>query len=111
MIAISMSLTPQSWPALLVGLIMLTYWARVMQMVARTKRDAGRAANFIPPEPIGRLIRIVWFPVVVLWIFVPLFTAFVVDPPAMLRPLAAVSGNAAMNWSAVIIAIAAFAAS
>ncbi len=109
MIATWMSSVPQSWPALIVGLIVLTYWVRVMQMVARTKRDVGRAANFIPPEPIGRIIRVIWMPVVVLWIFVPLISAFLVDPPAFLRPLPAISGNAVISWIAVTIAILAFA--
>jgi len=110
MIAMTMSLTPMSWPALIIGLIMLTYWVRVMMMVRRTKREVGRAANLVPPEPIGRIIRVVWMPVVVLWIFVPICTGFMVDPPAILRPLSAISGNAALSWGAVFIAILAFAA-
>jgi protein-S-isoprenylcysteine O-methyltransferase Ste14 len=109
MIAMSLSLTPTSWPAFLVGLILLTYWLRVLQMVARTRREIGRAANFIPPERLGRVIRIIWSPVVVLWVLVPLVTAFLVDPPAFLRPARAVSGNAEVSWAAVGVAALAFA--
>lgn len=110
MIAMVISKTPQSWPAFLVGLIILTYWVRVLQMVARTKREVGRAANFIPPEPLGRLIRVVWIPVVALWVIVPLVTSFLISPPAFLRPVAAISGNAVISWSAFGVAVLAFAA-
>jgi hypothetical protein len=33
MIAMMLTKVPQSWPALLIGLIMLTYWVRVLQLV------------------------------------------------------------------------------
>lgn len=110
MIAMMLTKLPQSWPAFLVGLIMLTYWVRVLQMVRRTKRDVGRAANFIPPEPLGRLIRVIWMPVVGLWVIVPLITTFLKDPPAFMRPIAAVSDNEALSWTAFAIAAMAFAA-
>src|SRR6185295_17136157 len=110
MIALFMTNPPYSWPAFIVGLILLTYWVRVLQMVRRTKRDVGRAANFIPPERIGRIIRVVWIPVVGLWVLVPLFTSFAVDLPWILRPMAAVSGNEILCWIATAIAILAFAA-
>jgi protein-S-isoprenylcysteine O-methyltransferase Ste14 len=110
MIAMSFSRTPSSWPALLIGLIILTYWLRVLQMVARTRRDIGRAANFVPPEHLGRLVRIVWVPVVVLWVLLPLATAFLADAPAVLRPIPAISANAILGWAAVAVAVAAFAA-
>ena len=110
MIALILTRSPQSWPALVVGLILLTYWVRVLQMVRRTKKNVGRAANFIPPELLGRAIRLIWMPAVALWVLVPLFTAFAANLPAFLRPLPAVSGNAVLSWTAVAIAVAAFAA-
>ncbi|HEY7115823.1 MAG TPA: isoprenylcysteine carboxylmethyltransferase family protein [Tepidisphaeraceae bacterium] len=101
--------SPNSWPSLLIGLIMLAYWLRVLQMVARTRRTVGRAANLVPPEGLGRLLRVVWGPVVVLWVFVPLLTPFIENPPPLLRPLGAVSGNVYLAWLAVAVAMAAFA--
>jgi protein-S-isoprenylcysteine O-methyltransferase Ste14 len=109
MIAMSVSRVPQSWPAFLVGLIVLTYWIRVLQLVRKTKRDVGRAANFIPPERLGRMIRVVWIPVVALWVIVPLVTVFLSDPPAFLLPIPAVSNNPLLTWPAFAIATAAYA--
>jgi len=109
MIAMSMSRVPQSWPAFLVGLIILTYWIKVLQLVRKTKRDVGRAANFIPPERLGRMIRVIWIPVVALWVIVPLVTVFLSDPPAFLRPIAAVSNNPLLTWTAFAIAVVAYA--
>jgi protein-S-isoprenylcysteine O-methyltransferase Ste14 len=109
MIAMAFSSVPHSLPAFLVGVILLTYWLRVLQMVAKTKKDVGRAANFIPPERLGRLIRIIWIPVVTLWVLLPLVTSFWMDPPAVLRPIAAISSNPFLIWPALAVAIAAFA--
>lgn len=99
--------SPDSWPAFLIGLIMLFYWLRVMQMVARTRQTVGRAANFIPPEPLGRLLRIVWVPVVLLWVFLPLLTPFLANRPWILAPLAAVYAHPLIAWPAFTVALAA----
>ena len=102
--------SPNSWPAVLVGLMLLAYWLRVLQLVARTRAATGRAANIVPPEPLGRIVRLVWAPVVVLWILVPLMTPFLINAPAFLRPIPAWYTNRIIGWSAVVIAAAAFAA-
>lgn len=67
---------PKDWPALVIGLIVAFYWARVIKLVFKTKRLTGRAANFFPPETLGRILRIIWYPNVAAWILVPLATAF-----------------------------------
>ena len=72
----SILIPPSSWPAVIVGLIIGIYWLCVLGLVAKTKREVGRAANFVPPERLGRFIRFVWIPLVVAWIFLPLLTPF-----------------------------------
>jgi protein-S-isoprenylcysteine O-methyltransferase Ste14 len=62
---------PYSIPALLLGLIVVIYWARVLKMVLKQRRKTGRDANFVPRETLGKLLRIFWYPAVVLWIVVP----------------------------------------
>src|SRR4051794_19071883 len=101
------STLPSSWPAVIIGLILGIYWLRVLQLVARTKRDVGRAANFVPPEPLGRLIRILWIPVVLLWIFVPLVTPFIRGLPRFMEP-ATFPGDMVVAWIAVVVALVAF---
>jgi protein-S-isoprenylcysteine O-methyltransferase Ste14 len=73
--------------ALLLGLVIAGYWGRVIRMAQKARRKTGRAANFLPAEPIGRVLRFIWVPVVVLWVAHPFFTASVAHPPAPLRPL------------------------
>jgi protein-S-isoprenylcysteine O-methyltransferase Ste14 len=69
-------------------MIMLVYWLRVMQLVRKTKKQAGHHANFIPEEKLGRVIRIVWIPVVTLWIVLPLLAAWgIFSSFAPMRPL------------------------
>jgi protein-S-isoprenylcysteine O-methyltransferase Ste14 len=93
------------FPSLCIGLLMLAYWLRVMVMVRRIKRETGHGANFRPPERLGRILRIIWAPVVLLWIFLPIATAFLADPPALLRPLHA---SHAVAWIAFALALVAF---
>ncbi len=64
------------WPALGIGLIVAFYWARVIKMVLKTKRLTGRAANFFPPETLGRILRVIWYPNVAAWVIIPLVYAF-----------------------------------
>lgn len=102
------STIPSSWPAVIIGLIIGIYWLKVLQMVARTKREVGRAANFVPPEKLGRLLRIVWIPVVLLWIFLPLLSPFITGLPWLLRPVT-FPGSHILAWLAVLVAVVAFA--
>src|SRR4051812_40025216 len=93
------------WPPFIVGLILLIYWVRVLQMVRKARKTAGHDANFIPREPLGRALRYLWIPTVALWVFVPLISGFVAVNFWLLRPM---FGNEIVRWLAVLIAIAAF---
>ncbi len=94
-------------PALCIGLIVAAYWARVLRLVYKTRKLTGKAANFLPPELLGRALRIVWYPTVVAWIIVPLAVAFAPSPPALLAPL---FHRPAIAWLAVLVAFAAWGA-
>jgi protein-S-isoprenylcysteine O-methyltransferase Ste14 len=98
---------PISWPAVLVGLILLTYWIRVMQLVRKTKRQAGHHANLIPEEKLGRLIRLVWTPVIVLWIALPLMAGYGILSD--FAPMRALFYIPELAWAALAIAAVAFA--
>jgi protein-S-isoprenylcysteine O-methyltransferase Ste14 len=104
----SITMTPTSWPAVIIAVIMGVYWLKVLALVARTKRDVGRAANFIPPEPLGRVLRLIWIPVVVLWIFLPMVMPFVAGLPWGLAPVS-FPGEVVAGWAAVGVAVTAFA--
>ncbi len=45
-------------------------------MAWKMRRKTGRAANFIPAEPLGRVLRIIWQPVILAWIGLPFAAAF-----------------------------------
>jgi protein-S-isoprenylcysteine O-methyltransferase Ste14 len=96
------------WPAVIIGLMIGIYWLKVLQLVAKTKRTVGRAANFVPPEPLGRAIRIIWIPVVILWIFIPMLAPFIGGHPWFFAPIPFPGANI-LAWIAVIIASIAFA--
>jgi protein-S-isoprenylcysteine O-methyltransferase Ste14 len=86
---------------------MAAYWARVLRLAQKARRRTGRAANLIPAEPLGRLLRLVWFPTVAAWIAVPLITYFRHRLPPFLRPI---YSSPPLAWSAFAIAVAAFVA-
>lgn len=98
---------PRNFPALLIGLIIAAYWGRVLRMAKKAKRVCGHSANLIPREPIGRLTRLIWFPVVIFWIALP-FTAAWGEPrdrwfdPLFNLPI--------LSWFSVLVAAVAFGA-
>jgi protein-S-isoprenylcysteine O-methyltransferase Ste14 len=72
--AVSVCLMSLDMPALIVGVVVLIYWGRVARMAYKQRRRYGRGANFLPPERIGRLLRIIWIPAVFVWIVHPMMT-------------------------------------
>lgn len=95
------------WPALIVGVILTAYWGRVLRLVYKIRRTTGKSANFTPPEPLGLLLRTLWYPAVGLWVVHPYLTAFHVKLPLALRPLFT---QLAVAWMAALVAVAALAA-
>ncbi len=76
MLAAASHFLPRNWPCLIVGIILSIYWLRVTRMAWKMRRRTGRAANFIPAEPLGRVLRIIWQPVILAWIGLPFAAAF-----------------------------------
>jgi len=107
LLAFSVFWPGHNYPALIVGLLMGAYWARVLKLVRRTRRMAGHGANFVPPEPLGRALRLLWMPIVGLWIILPLLAFFVGRGPGVLAPLFV---SPALACLAAAIAVGAFAA-
>jgi protein-S-isoprenylcysteine O-methyltransferase Ste14 len=90
------------WPGLALGVIIGAYWARVLRMVLKFRRTTGRAANFVPPEPLGRALRVLWYPTVILWIAHPFISAFA--PSHLPAPLRLLYHNLIIAWLAVAVA-------
>src|SRR3954467_10369955 len=53
-------------PAFVAGCCLLVYWGAVVVKAQRARRWQ-HGANVIPPERIGRWLRIVWVPLVIAW--------------------------------------------
>ena len=87
-------------PPLLLGVILVIYWGRVLQMAARSRKRAGRSANLIPRETLGRVLRLFWAPVIIIWVGQPWVTALSQNAPAFLVPF---YSNAWIAWAAVIV--------
>jgi protein-S-isoprenylcysteine O-methyltransferase Ste14 len=96
---------PGNWPAVLIGLILCVYWARVLHLAGKICRDVGHTANVIPPGRSGCITRSIWFPVVFLWIVIPISTPWISKPPWIIRLLIAAPPLA---WVALFVAIFAF---
>ena len=62
------------WPSTMIGFVLVVYWGRVLRM-SHKARCAGRNSNLIPPEPLGRALRLIWAPVVLFWIAIPFVAA------------------------------------
>ena len=92
------------WPGMAIGLIVGFYWARVIKLVLKTRRTVGRAANFVPPELLGRVLRIIWYPTVACWVALPLLTAFLHRRPSIFLPM---YGQPIIAWLGVAVAFGA----
>lgn len=92
---------------------MALYWARVLRLAWKQKRRTGRAANLLPPEPLGRALRLIWCPVVALWIALPLLAGLANAHERLRRLGPAFTPLFAcpiIAWTALAIAMAAFVA-
>jgi len=98
-----------SFPDLLAGVIITAYWARAMRLAWKMRQQTGNAANFTPAEDVGRKIRILWRPLVVIWIAHLFVNAFKPEPklPFILHPLAY---HPIVSWVCVFILAAGLAA-
>jgi protein-S-isoprenylcysteine O-methyltransferase Ste14 len=98
-----------SFPDLLAGIIVTAYWARAMRLAYKIRKQTGNAANFTPPETLGRKIRILWRPLVIIWIVHFFINAFTAPQklPFLLRPLAP---NQIISWLSLAILAAGLAA-
>jgi protein-S-isoprenylcysteine O-methyltransferase Ste14 len=98
-------------PALAIGILMAVYWARVLRLAWKEKRRTGRAANLLPAEPLGRALRLIWFPAVAGWIALPILSATrALGPFQKLWLFSPLYRQPAISWGALALAAAAFAA-
>ena len=93
-------------PLLMLGIILAAYWGRVMRMAYKA-RVKGRASNIVPPEPIGKILRLIWTPLILIWVSHPFVTAFSHTSPWPWRPL---YFDARIAWSAAFLVVLCFAA-
>ena len=87
-------------PPLLLGMLLTIYWGRVLRMAYKARRQTGRAANIVPAEHIGRVIRIIWFPVIVVWVGYPFVVGLSGSLPVSTRPL---YFSTWIAWGAVVV--------
>lgn len=68
-------MTPYTLSAVVLGLVVGFYWARVLKLVRKTRQRTGQSAQFVPREPLGRALRVLWYPTVGLWVAHPWISA------------------------------------
>jgi protein-S-isoprenylcysteine O-methyltransferase Ste14 len=96
----------ESSAAIAAGAIVAIYWFKVLQLVGRARKRSV-SAGLVPREPIGRAIRLIWTPIILIWIIVPVMTGLRRQSLTVLYPLyrAGVWG-----WIGVAVMAACFAA-
>jgi len=58
-------------PSLIAGCCLLVYWGTVVRKALRFTRKETHGVNLIPPERVGRWIRVLWVPTIVAWCVQP----------------------------------------
>src|SRR5689334_14743669 len=74
-------------PALLMGIVLAAYWGRVLRMSYKARKRMGQGANLIPPERLGRALRLIWAPAILVWICQPWLFGLMHAPPRIFAPL------------------------
>jgi protein-S-isoprenylcysteine O-methyltransferase Ste14 len=92
---------PSNLPAVLIGLIVAIYWGRVLRLMGKIRRKVAHSANVVPPGALGWFTRALWFPVVFLWILIPLVGPFVQVRFWLLQPLFYLPG---LGWVGLVVA-------
>jgi protein-S-isoprenylcysteine O-methyltransferase Ste14 len=92
---------PGNLPSVLVGLVVAIYWGRVLRLMGKIRRKAEHSANVVPPGALGWFTRALWFPVVFLWILIPLAGPFVQVRFWLLQPLFNLPG---LGWVGLVVA-------
>ena len=92
---------------LTIGCTVAAYWYRVMRMAAKARRRTGRAANIWPAETLGRFLRLLWTPAILVWIVHPLLSALNGSLPWLMQPIdserVAVPGTMALAAAGIVI--------
>ena len=79
----------------------------MLQLVDRARKWTGKAGGLVPREPIGRATRLIWTPVILIWIIVPIITGLHRPSSPVLQPIYAVGG---WGWFGVVVMVVGFAA-
>lgn len=81
----------QDFPSLLLAAVVWAYWGRVASMAWHIRRRTHALVGIVPEEGIERLLGLLFVPVVVAWMALPLIAAFR-EAGAFAIPAAARSG-------------------
>jgi protein-S-isoprenylcysteine O-methyltransferase Ste14 len=101
----AMTATQFAW--LILGIVTGAYWVCVLAMALKVRRSSGRAANFIPAERLGRWLRIIWTPIVGIWIANPFYAALARRPIWELSPIGRNAGWVSAGLASVGCGLAA----
>lgn len=63
-------------PSIIAALSLSIYWGTVVVKLIRLSRKIGKVPNAIPRERIGRWLRVVWCPLILMWIIQLWIAAF-----------------------------------
>ena len=96
-------------PALIFGVLLTIYWTRVVRLVYKVRKTTGRSANFRPPERLGRALRFLWIPIVIVWIAQG-YVAGLIPHDRLPRPVRPLFRHEILAWSSALVGIAALAA-
>lgn len=95
-------------PLAILVVTLWAYWAGLVRMVLRVRRK-GRRAGLVPLERLEKRMWIVWVPLVVAWLTLPVLALFAEGPPLAAPPWAARrTAFAFLRWTAAASAVACF---
>jgi protein-S-isoprenylcysteine O-methyltransferase Ste14 len=95
-------------PLAILALTVWAYWAGAVRMMIRARRK-GRATGLMPRERLEKGMWVIWFPLVLAWLVLPVVGLLAEGPP--LAPPSWARGRtvpALLRWAAAACAVACF---
>lgn len=94
------------------GVCVSAYWYRVVHMALKARRRSGHAGNLIPPEKLGRALRLLWTPAIAVWVIHPFLSALQQTPSVILQPVVQMTppAEAVLDGTAFVVIAACLAA-
>jgi hypothetical protein len=91
----------RDFPAAVLTVTIWAYWFCVGVLIVRLRRKTRKLPGVVPKQPLEQFMWVIWVPLVVAWMTLPLLAATRVEAPWTIPEFAREPAYATLRWIAV----------